>query len=168
MSAGEPRSQDLVIEPVAPEDAGELLTLQPAAYATEARLYGDSELPALTQTLFELQDELASVTALKAVAGHRIVGPARAHVDAAVLHVGRLTVAPDWQGRGIGSRLLAAVEAHHEGEVDAAALFTGHLSTANLAMYRRRGYLERRREDLRPGVVLVHLTKPLRADGPPR
>lgn len=144
-----------------PDDVGELLTLQRAAYATEALIYGDPGLPALTQSLLELQTELAAVTALKAVVGHRIVGAVRAHIDGRVLHVGRLTVAPDWQGRGVGSRLLAAVETYHGDAVDTAALFTGHLSSANLAMYGRRGYLEQRREPLRRGVVLVHLAKPL-------
>jgi GNAT superfamily N-acetyltransferase len=160
---------DVVIAPVVDEDAGELLTLQRAAYATEARIYGDPELPALIQTLRELQAELAMATALKATVSHRIIGAVRARVDGTVLHVGRLTVAPDWQGRGIGSRLLSAVESHHSDQVDTAALFTGHLSEANLAMYARRGYREQRREQLSPGVVLVHLTKPLLAtEGPTR
>ncbi|HYH26929.1 MAG TPA: GNAT family N-acetyltransferase [Blastococcus sp.] len=160
---------DVVVAPVMAEDAGELLTLQRAAYATEARIYGDPELPALTQTLSELQAELATATALKACVGHRIVGAVRAHVEGTVLHVGRLTVAPDWQGHGIGSRLLTAVESHHGDQVETAALFTGHLSEANLTMYARRGYREQRREQLRPGVILVHLAKPLSAtDGPTR
>jgi GNAT superfamily N-acetyltransferase len=161
MYADQVPPHDVVIAPVVAEDAGELLTLQRAAYATEARIYGDPELPALIQTLAELQDELATATALKASLGHRIVGAVRAHLDGTVLHVGRLTVAPDWQGRGIGSRLLSAIESHHGDHVNTAALFTGHLSESNLAMYARRGYLEQRREQLRPGVVLVHLTKPL-------
>lgn len=156
---------DVVIAPVVAEDAGELLTLQRAAYVTEARIYGDPELPPLTQTLPELQAELATATASKAGVGHRIVGAVRAQVEGTVLHVGRLTVAPDWQGRGIGARLLAEVERHHGDRVDTAALFTGHLSEANLAMYTRRGYLEQRREQLRGGVVLVHLTKSLPPTG---
>lgn len=89
---------EVVIAPAVAEDAGELLTLQRAAYVTEARIYGDPELPALIQTLPELQAELATATALKATAGHRIIGAVRARVDTA-------------------------------------ALFTGHLSEANLAMY---------------------------------
>jgi GNAT superfamily N-acetyltransferase len=156
---------DVVIAPAVREDAGELLTLQRAAYTTEARIYRDPELPALTQTLPELHAELVTATALKACIGHRIVGAVRARVEGTVLHVGRLTVAPDVQGRGIGSRLLAAIESQHSDQVSTAALFTGHLSTANLAMYTRRGYSEQRREHLRPGVVLVHMTKALAGPG---
>lgn len=169
MNADQLPLRDVVITPALDDDAGELLTLQRAAYATEARIYGDPELPALIQSRPELQAELATATTLKATVAHRIIGAVRARVDGTVLHVGRLTVAPDWQGRGIGSRLLTAVESHHADQVDTVALFTGHLSEANLAMYARRGYREQRRERLSPGVVLVHLTKPLPAtDGPIR
>lgn len=147
---------------VSVQDAGEVLTLQRAAYATEARIYGDPELPALTQTLAELREELGTAAvAPKAVVGHRMVGAVRARIEGSVLHVGRLTVAPDWQGRGVGSRLLRAIEDRRPDEVDTAALFTGHRSDANLRLYTRRGYVEQRREELRPGVVLVHMAKPL-------
>ena len=44
--------------PLPSSAAGELLTLQRAAYATEAQLYGDPNLPALVQSLDELRDEL--------------------------------------------------------------------------------------------------------------
>jgi chorismate mutase/predicted N-acetyltransferase YhbS len=149
------------IEPVRIEDAGELLTLQRAAYATEARIYGDPDLPALVQTLDELVAELRQGIAFKATDGHRIVGAVRGRVEGDLLHIGRLTVAPDRQGRGLGTALLTAIE----GAVPAArraTLFTGHLSTANLRLYERLGYIEERREPLRPRVHLVHLTKPLR------
>ena len=157
--------RDVVVTPVTAQDAGEVLTLQRAAYTTEARVYGDPELSALTQTLEELQAELATSTALKATAGPRVVGAVRARLQGGVLHVGRLTVAPDWQGRGVGSLLLDEVERQHCDQAHSATLFTGHLSEGNLAMYARRGYGEQRRERLSPTVVLVHLAKPLRAAG---
>ncbi len=152
--------EGVTVEVAGPADAGELLTLQRAAWVPEARLYREPELPPLTQTLEELRAELGSITALKAVAGHRIVGTVRARVDGAVLRVERLAVAPDWQGRGIGSHLLAGITDRPGPGVRTAALFTGHLSAA-MALYTRHGYVEERREQLREGLVAVHLTKAL-------
>jgi chorismate mutase/ribosomal protein S18 acetylase RimI-like enzyme len=154
-----------VIARAVPDAAGELLTLQRAAYTTEARLYGDPELPALAQTLEELTAELATGLAFVATRGTRIVGAVRGRLADGVLHVGRLTVAPDQQGQGIGTALLAEVEAAAPAGTREAALFTGSRSVPNLRLYERLGYREQRRERLTPSVDLVHLTKPLPAGG---
>lgn len=148
--------------PLTVADAGELLTLQRAAYASEAQIYGDPGLPALVQTMPELVAELASSLGHKATRRTRIVGAVRSVVDGDTLHIGRLTVAPDVQGLGLGTALLAAAEADADPGVTSAALFTGHLSAANLRLYERCGYVEERREELKPGVILVHLRKALR------
>lgn len=150
-----------VLAPARPEDAGELLTLQRAAYATEARTYGDPELPAMVQTLDELAADLAAGPAVTATVGTRIVGAVRGRIEGDVLHVGRLTVAPDQQGRGIGTALLAEVEAAAPPGTRRAALSTGDRSTGNLRLYARSGYVEESREETASGTVLVHLTKPL-------
>ena len=42
-----------------PDDAGELLTLQRAAYVTEAQDHHDAFLPPLTETLQEMRARLA-------------------------------------------------------------------------------------------------------------
>jgi GNAT superfamily N-acetyltransferase len=143
-----------------PGAVGELLTLQRAAYVSEAQLYDDVRLPALVQTPDELADELAQSSCLAALAGSRLVGAVRTRERGGVLHVGRLVVAPDLQGRGIGTRLLLAAE--RSTTLPRAALFTGARSTANLRIYRRQGYVETAREPVRPGLVLVHLVKELR------
>jgi GNAT superfamily N-acetyltransferase len=153
------RVQNIRIDAIRSEDAGEVLTLQRAAYVSEARIYHDPQLPALTQTLPELEAELAAGLGLAARCGHRIVGAVRARLADEVIHIGRLTVAPDWQGRGLGARLLAEMEASAPARITTAALFTGHLSEANLRLYARCGYQEQRREELKPGLVLIHLTK---------
>ena len=150
---------DVLISSVQPVDVGEILTLQRAAYVTEAQLYSDASLPALTQTYEELAAELGSDLALKATMGHRIVGSVRARLKGSVLHIGRLMVAPDLQGRGIGTRLLTAVEREAAGKVDRYMLFTGHLSRANIRLYERRGYTQVRRVQLKSDMVLVHLEK---------
>jgi ribosomal protein S18 acetylase RimI-like enzyme len=151
---------DYVISPGSSADAGELLTLQRAAYATEAQIYGEPFLPALTQRLDELIEELEQSTVLTATIGARIVGAIRAQSHDGVLHIGRITVAPDLQGRGIGSALLAAVEAGAGDEVSNFTLFTGHKSEANLRLYERKGYVRTREERLTDDVTLVHLDKP--------
>lgn len=140
-------------------DAGEVLTLQRAAYVTEAQLYGDPHLPPLTQTLDELVSELSVGTCLKATSGQRIVGAVRARHAGDIWHIGRLMVAPDQQGLGIGTSLLRAVEAEAPAPVATFALFTGADSASNVRLYERCGYSVVRRESLPRGPGLVHLEK---------
>jgi ribosomal protein S18 acetylase RimI-like enzyme len=145
------------------EDAGELLTLQRAAYVSEAQIYGDPHLPPLTETLAELRAALQGGTvALTARAGTRLIAAVRARTAGATCHIGRLAVAPDLQGRGIGSRLMAEVEHRYADRVARFELFTGDRSEANLRLYRRRGYVEFAR---RPAGThnLVFLRKGARA-----
>ena len=152
----------LVIGPARPEDGGELLTLQRAAFVTEAQLYGDPMLPALVETLPELLAAVQRGPALTARDDGRLVGSVRARVTDGVLHVGRLVVAPDQQGRGIGRSLLAEVERGAGPHVATAALFTGHRSVGNLRLHARAGYVEQRRERVDDDLTFVHLAKPLR------
>ena len=140
-----------------PSAAGELMTLQRAAFVTEAQRYNSPFHPATVQTLEELVAELAATTCIAAFAGRRLVGAVRTFEADDVLHISRLVVAPDLQGRGIGTRLLAAAE--DRTRLARATLFTGHLSAGNLRLYERQGYVEQRREDIGSGVILVHLTK---------
>lgn len=139
-----------------PDDAGEVMTLQRAAYASEAQIYGDPFLPALTQPLIDLEAELVGPS-LGVRLGTRLVGAVRWTVDGDIAHIGRLTIAPDMQGRGLGTRLLRAAE--ESSGVDAFELFTGHLSEANIRLYEREGYVQTRREPLHDGVDLVFLSK---------
>lgn len=146
-------------------EAGEILTLQRAAYVSEALLYGDARIPPLLQTRDELESELATPSAvtLTALLGPRMVGAvrgARASDDPTVWVIARLIVAPDVQQRGIGNRLLSAIEAAAPSGTTRYTLFTGHLSQTNLNLYTRNGYVETRRETQHDGLILIHLEKP--------
>lgn len=145
-------------------DAGEILTVQRAAYVSEAQLHGDPFLPPLVESLDQVRRMIAESLVLKATLGTRLAGSVRGRISDRTCLVGRLVVAPDLQGRGIGRALMSAVEEEVAGLADACVLFTGHLSEANLRMYRRRGYGETHRERVADHLMLVHMRKPLVAE----
>jgi hypothetical protein len=71
---------------LSPADSGEILTLQRAAYVSEAQAHGDLELPPLVQSLEELAAELADpqVLALGLREGARLLRHAEEQVSARV------------------------------------------------------------------------------------
>lgn len=133
---------DLAISVATVEDAGEIITLQRAAFLRDAQLYNDPFLPSLTQTVADLVNEMGDDRRVVLVGrvGQRIVGSVRAHVVDRTSHIGRLMTAPDLEGAGIASALLVAVEATTAPDADSFQLGTGSSSAANIAMYKRRGY----------------------------
>lgn len=154
--------EDVSVRPIRPDDAGEVLTLQRAAFVQEALIYGTPNMPPLTQTLAEVEGELQQNDGCVAHLGPRMVGAVRARRDGELLLIGRLAIAPDMQGRGIGSRLLAALErAGRDAGALEAELFTGSLSEANLRLYEREGYVETERVDGDDGIQQVFLRKRL-------
>lgn len=151
------------VVPLGQEDAGEVLTLQRAAYVTEAQAHDDAHIPALLETLDALRAGLGdpAVLALGVRDGGRLVGAVRCRVEGRVGAVGRLVVAPDRQGRGLGGMLLAAVEEALQGRVERLVLFTGEKSAGNRRLYASHGYAEVRQERVSSSMTLVHLEKQL-------
>jgi len=144
-------------------DAGELLTLQRAAYVTEAQLYDDPHIAPLVQTLDELVAELCdpAVLALGLREGHRLVASIRLRVAGEHGDLGsisRLVVAPDRQGYGLGSSVLGELERRLPASVRTLRLVLGQHSEGNLRLYTRHGYREDHREPA-GHLVLVHLSK---------
>ncbi len=145
-----------------PADAGELLTLQRAAYVTEAAAHNDVSLPPLVQTLDELRCELAEpdVVALGIREEGRLIASVRLRrADVVVVELGRLIVAPDRQGMGLGTRLLCEAESVFSGTKEM-RLFTGENSSANIRLYERCGYVETARQSV-GSYQLVYFTKRL-------
>lgn len=151
-----------IIRPIGVDDAGEVLTLQRAAFVQEALIYGDPDMPALTQSLDELEAELADNLGCVAVRGTRIVGAARARAVDDLLLVGRIAIAPDVQGGGLGSALLEAVEERgRQSGCRVAELFTGSFSEANIRLYEKLGYRESDRVEQGDGIAEIYLRKDL-------
>ena len=139
------------MEVLSEADAGEVLTLQRAAYVGEAMIY-DQFLPPLYETLDEVTQVLTSdVDVLGIRDAGRLIGTVRIKPDG---EIARLAVAPDRQHEGLGTRLLEAAI-----ERGGTWLFTGDRSEANLRLYRRHGFEETHREPV-PGHELVYLRRP--------
>jgi len=139
-------------------DAAAILELQRAAYRSEAELYNDFYIPPLRESLEELSALFASHVFLKAVVDGAIAGSVRARSDGTSCFIGRLIVAPAYQRRGVGSRLMKAVEDRFPA-VERFELFTGHKSEFNLRFYEKRGYREFMREPSSDRLTLVFLEK---------
>jgi len=148
-----------------PEDAGEILTIQRAAFASEALIYGDPDMPPLVQTLEELEAEIAEGQGWVARVGPRLVGAIRCRETEELLLIGRIAIAPDLQGSGIGRGLLEAAEQHSQ--APEAELFTGSLSEANIRLYERCGYRITERVDNGDGTEQVFMRKRLRDQATP-
>ncbi|MFC5186318.1 GNAT family N-acetyltransferase [Actinomadura harenae] len=145
-----------------PGDAGEILTVQRAAYVGEAQLYGDPFIPPLVESVEQVRKALADGgTVFKAALDGRIIGVVRARFSDRTCLVGRLAVAPDQQGRGVERLLLDTLEADVAGRATSCVLFTGHLSEANLKLYRGLGYSETHRERVAAHLTFVHMRKHL-------
>jgi ribosomal protein S18 acetylase RimI-like enzyme len=143
-----------------PGDAGEVLTLQRAAFVTEAQAHQDLHIPPLTQTLADLRAELGQrgCHGWGIREASRLIACVRAHVSGDTAELARLVVAPDRQGQGIGTRLLLEAEDLLPPQVRTIGLATGQHSQANLRLYRRHGY--RPTHTTQAGAYqLVHLAK---------
>ena len=146
------------IERAGADDAPAILAVQYQAYRGEAALYGDVTLPPQAETVGALRAAFESYTVLKAVVDGLIVGAVRGREADGTCYIGRLVVAPEYQGRGLGRALLMAIEkafAH----VRRFELFTGHKSLKNLEFYARRGYVEFRRVRDCDAVTLIFMAK---------
>ncbi|HNY26274.1 MAG TPA: GNAT family N-acetyltransferase [Candidatus Sumerlaeota bacterium] len=148
-----------MVEKVQACDVEEILALQKTAFREEAELYNDFSISPMTQTLDEIRREFREKTFLKIVEAGRIVGSVRGDCDAAgVCSIGRLVVHPDCRNRGLGRRLMGAIEACFP-DARKYRLFTGNKSVRNIALYEKLGYRRVESPVSAAGTGLVFLEK---------
>ena len=138
-------------------DMEEILQLQYLAYLSEARIHNNFAIQPLTQTLEETIAEYHKCIILKAVQSGEIIGSVRAHVQGNTAYIGKLMVHPEHRGKGLGRRLLAAIEA--ECPQKRYELFTASKSDHNVRLYETSGYTRFREATGSAGVAFVYMEK---------
>jgi ech hydrogenase subunit C len=163
-------------------DAAEILALQKVAYQSEAEIYGDESLPALQQSLEQLEADfdrlpyrestmtvprkqstdleynLDRTVFLKAVVNGKIIGSIRGYAVEDTAYLSRLIVHPYFRGRGIGLKLLQEAEKcfPHVKQFEA---YTGHRSKRNLHQLGKMGYTVFKTEKFSETITWVYLSK---------
>ncbi len=155
---------DVHIDRITKKHAGELLTIRRAAFVSEAQLYNDPHIPALTQTLDELAEDIErdDVVTLGAWMGPRLVGSIRVGIEDDKATIGRLAVVPDLQARGIGTQLLFAVLGYLPESTKEVWVFTGQNSKHNIALYNKAGF-DHQFDEVSGDLTYAYLRKILEA-----
>jgi tRNA (guanine37-N1)-methyltransferase len=141
-------------------DAGELFTLTKACWLQEQRANPDKVFPAVEESLEDAVRGIEACTTFVARVAGRMIGSCRGRLEGDVWDIGRVMVAPDLQGRGLGPHLLALIEQAAPAEATSYALVAGARSADNIRMYKKAGYRLVGPAPGQPGSVL--LTKPRR------
>ena len=123
-----------------PADAAELLVLQRACWMQEAMVNQHLGIPALHEELADVQQWLRTWQVWVVRSEGRLVGAVRARLDGTDWDIGRIMVAADLQGRGLGRQLLEHAEQAAPEDARRVVLFTGTGSERNLRMYKKAGY----------------------------
>lgn len=147
----------------APDDLAELVVLQRCCWVPEATLNELPDLPPLHETHDEVLAWATTSTTLVVRQRGRLVAAVRGQVEGSDWHVGRLMVAPDLAGRGVGARLLRLIETLAPAAIEQFILFTGARSERNIRMYQNAGYrLFPTPDPLPPNHIrgAVHMVKP--------
>lgn len=148
----------MLIHKATREDLRDILQLQYSAYQSEAELLNDYSIQPLTQTLSGLELEYEEGIVLKAVSAQgEIIGSVRGHIEGETLFIGKLIVAPVYQGHGIGKALLWELECVCP--MPRYELFTSSKSVRNISFYERMGYRVFREKELSPSLTMVYLEK---------
>ena len=74
------------------------------------------------------------------------------------MYIGRLIVKPEYQNKGIGTKLMQAIEQRFK-FANRYELFTGHKRNRNLHLYQKLGYYEFKTVPVNESLTMVFLEK---------
>jgi len=140
------------------EDGESILRLQKICYMENAERYNDYNIPPMNEKIDELIGFIQKETVLVCVDEEIIVGSIRSEVKGNTCYIGRVIVHPDFQNKGIGSKLMYEME-NINNNIERYELFTGFKDSKNLYLYKKLGYNEIRKEVVNDKLTFIYLEK---------
>ena len=140
------------------ENLAEILELQKTCYKENALRYNDFDIPPMTQTITNLENEFENGIILKAAYETRIVGSIRAFKKDDTCYIGRVIVHPDFQNKGIGRQMMSQIESIFK-DVTRFELFTGNKDEKNLYFYQKLGYKQFKTVKVNDDLSMVFMEK---------
>ncbi|GAB3130126.1 GNAT family N-acetyltransferase [Tsukamurella serpentis] len=135
------QNDGLSVTPFEPHDVAELLVLQRCCWVSEALANNSLAIAPLTETHDDILAWAAHWATFVMRLDGRLIGAVRGRAEpGGRWHIGRVMVAPDLAGRGLGSELITLMETLAPKGTREFVMFTGAGSERNIRTYRRAGY----------------------------
>jgi GNAT superfamily N-acetyltransferase len=151
----------LTIHHAQSSDVEDMYGIQMRAFEEEGRRGGTREIPPLQEQMASIAEHVQRQIALVAKEDGTTVGCVRGVLEGRVCRVRALVVEPTKHGRGIGTKLLKALEAELK-DTDRIDLTTNTIMEGNVPFYERHGYHVIEYTAPRPGVTLAQMSKSTR------
>jgi len=112
----------------------------------------------MVQTLESIEKGFENQFFIKVLVDGRIIGSVRAYAEEGTCYIGRLIVHPDFQKRGIGTKLMNEIEKIFS-TYQRFELFTGDRSEKNIYLYQKLGYKIFKTAKITDQTTIVYLEK---------
>ncbi len=124
-----------------PEDSGAIAEVLGEAFGMYRKHYTADAFAVVTPLADEITKRLDEGPQWVATMGDKIVGTVSVTVDEGDLYVRSMAVAPEAQGRGVGHKLLDAIDEYAAGtKFDRIFLYTTYFSAGAKELYEKHGY----------------------------
>ncbi|MBK8303102.1 MAG: GNAT family N-acetyltransferase [Pyrinomonadaceae bacterium] len=124
-----------------PEDSAAIAEVLGKAFGTYREDYTDEAFAIVTPAADEITRRLEDGPQWVATIGDSVVGTVSVTVEEGDLYVRSMAVAPGVQGRGVGHKLLDAIDEYAAGtEFERIFLYTTYFSAGAKELYEKHGY----------------------------
>jgi ribosomal protein S18 acetylase RimI-like enzyme len=146
------------------KDLPRILEIQREAFMEEARLVGNMPISPITEPLSEVERDFREALILKAVdATGNILGSVRGRRKGDTTMVSKLSVSPEAQGRGVGAKLLSAIEISLPAQFY--ELHTRKQNHKSMGLYLKSRYAIFKEDIMEQGLTFAHLRKVAKDNG---